>query len=68
MEKLQALLTWAKSLPNWAKWVIITIATLATSIAIFTACSTTYRVVSSFKGPNDSVKIETTVKTDATKK
>lgn len=68
MEKLQALLTWVKSLPNWAKWSVIAIVALAASITVFTACSTTYRVVSSYKGPNDTVKIETTVKTDASKK
>lgn len=61
MENLQKLLAWVKTLPMWAKWVVITIATLAASLAVFTSCSTAYRVVSTYLDSNDTVRIESTI-------
>lgn len=49
------LLTWVKSLPTWAKSIVLVIVALAASVLIFTSCSTVKTYM------NSNGKVSTTV-------
>lgn len=49
------LLSWIKSLPIWAKSIVLLIVALVASVLIFTSCSTVKTVM------NSSGKVSTTV-------